>query len=189
MNTYFKTIFILGVAAWLSCCNMGEKDNAEYCDDIMHVTLFASLRDSIMSSPYSTMNLLKKMRENTNDSISSYSLLLQISICYIWAGERDSAMMMQQKVLDYCKRAEPAPCLLQLQLEAYLGYAVRLAEIEEYDSAIVYFDKSLYAMMKSGDRHRITNIYTGLAICYHRKSAYSQASYYYQRYCFEFRSS
>ena len=163
MSTYVKTIFILGVVAWLSCCNMGKKDNAEYCDDMMHVTLFASLRDSFMSDPYAGIDILKKMRENTNDSISSYSMLIQIANCYRWAGKIDSAIMTLQKALDFCERAESSPCLPQLQAEACFRYGHRLSGIEEYDSAIVHLKKGDDAMMKSENLNRLPNVYTALA--------------------------
>jgi len=181
MNTYIKTFFILAVAVWMSCCNMGRKDKNYYCDDIMHFTLSASLRDSIMSEPNAGIDILKKMRENTNDSISSYALLIQISNCYHWAGKIDSAMMALQKVVDFCERSEPSPCLPQLQAEACVGYGNRLSYTEEYDSAIVHLKKGVDAMMKSENLNRLPNVYTTLAICYEMISDFPQAIHFYKR--------
>jgi len=181
MNTYIKTIFILAVAAWLACCNMGSRIKPADCDEILLNSFISNHVDSMIVAPYAAMDIYKKMRENTSDSISSYSLLLEISDCYAITGDTDSAMMINRKVIDYCEREKVSPCLFMLQAEAYIKYSTRMVEIENTDSAIVYTKKALDAMMKSGNRQRLPNIYSALGSIYQTKSDFSQASHYYQR--------
>ena len=174
-------ILLSGLFLMTGCLNTGSKDDAGKCDEVLHQSFFQVYQDSMLVNPRATLDVYKKALENAGDSISIYALLQAISACYSWVGEIDSAMLIQHKVIDFCERTEPTPCLLTLQAETYLGYGVRLADMEKWDTAIVYFKKAAEVTEKSHHRDILTNIYSGLAICYHRKSDYPDASHYYQR--------
>jgi len=174
------TLFILGISLTTGCRNMGGKNGSD-CSELLLVPFIQVYQDSMLVNPHATLDVYKKALEKITDSISRYALLQEIATCYIWAGERDSAMMIHQKVIDFCERTEQTPCLLLLQAETYMGYGIRSIEIEEYDTAIDYLKKAVDVVLKSQNTDILTNIYSCLAICHHRKSNYPDASYYYQR--------
>ena len=175
-------ILLLGISILTACSHVSSKDDSEKCDKIMLAPFIEALSDSIEVHPNAVLNIYKKERENTVDSISSYALLNAISLCYFWTGEMDSSMTTLRKVMAYCERAEPTPCLLLLQADAFFKYGVRLAYLRMNDSALVYYKKAYDAVLKSTKRDiRLIRINICLANCYHRKSDYPTASYYYQK--------
>jgi len=175
------TLLVLGMYLITGCRNFGGNGNSE-CSELLLESFTISLWDSMTVHPYSVMDIYTKMRENTTDSIRSYALLKSIGDCYFWAGMTDSAIMILQKVMAYCERAEPTPCISSLQAEAHFKYGIRMAQIRQIDSAIVYYEKARDLELKSNKRDNLLlKIYICLANNYQLKSDYLRASYYFQR--------
>ena len=181
MKYSIVTSFVLlfcGISLLTSCC---EVDDHSDCDEVLFVSFIDNLRDSLEANPRAVLDIYIKEREKTTDSVSSYALLNAISQCYFWAGDIDSSMMILKKVMTFCERAQPSPCLLLLEVNSYFRYGVRLAYIHQDDDAAAYYRKAHNLLIKSEKRSGLPNIYLVLANCHNRKSDYVTASYYYQR--------
>ena len=134
----YRIIFLVATlfCTFTGCSKMGGKNEPD-CREILLEDFIGSLRDSMMTAPHAVREIYAEALENTSDSISSYKLLQQISQCYLWAGERENAMTTLKKVIAFCEREEPAPCLLLLQADTYHRYGVCMSELGEHDKEIL----------------------------------------------------
>ena len=166
-----------------SCLKESEKSAKSKCDDILLKSFIESHRGSMMEDPYSTLNIFKKERENTVDSISSYQLLCAIAYCYQWVDNLDSAMLLLKNVIDFCKRSEPSLCLNLLHADACTRYSSCWADFHEHDSALFYCHKALDLINDSNypQPDLLLKAYLFLAVNYEGKGDVTQASNYYHK--------
>ena len=167
--------------ALTSCLNDNAKSARNNCDEILRSSFIDDLKDRLLTDPISVIDTLKKEREKTTDSITSYALLYAIAHGYLWIGEFDSAIAMVKNVIDFCEREEPTPCLLQIQEKAYEEYALCMIDIRENDVACIYAHKALDLAKKTKNNDLQVKMNVVLAVSYDQKSDYPTSSYYYQR--------
>ena len=167
--------------ALTSCRNDGAKSAHDNCDEILRSFFIDGLKERLFTDPVTVIDTLKKERENTADSITSYALLYAIAHGHLWIGEFDVAVAMVKKVIDFCEREEPTPCLLQIQGKAYEEYALCMIDIRENDSANVYAHKALDLAKKTKNHDLQIKMNIALAVSHDQKSDYPISSYYYQR--------
>ena len=177
----FAAFFALFVAALTSCRNTDNESRATVCSEILLDSYIDSYQDSISIDPYAVLEIFKNKREKTADSISSYKLLQSIALCYQWAGDLDSSMLLLREIMDFCRRAQPSPCLILLQAETYLRYGSCWADFREHDSALFYYKKTSELINNSIGRDLFLSVYLFSAVSHEGKGDLSQASHYYRR--------
>jgi len=170
--------------ALTSCRNESKKTEVSKCDELL-LTAFIEAHtfgDSLAMNPRAVMDIFYARAHETTDSISFYSLLQAISVCYSWSGEMDSSMRVLEKVMKYCERVEQTPCILLLQAETFFRYGVRLSQFRNHDEAGIYYKKAYEAILKSKIRDsRLIKMAFILATYYNNKSDFPNASYYYRK--------
>lgn len=141
-------------------------------------------QDSMVAMPMNVVAALKEKQQEVVDSFNYYNLLQTISRCFFYANQLDSAFLLNDRILSYCKnQTADNQRLLKLNADAYNARGTFLQEINQWDSAVVCLRNAseMLSREKGSDRLPIINIYINLADCSQHQGSYEWAGFYYRK--------
>ena len=95
--------------------------------------LLISRYDSIYTYPVKMKDEFKKAQKGLTDSTEFYKLDLFVGLCFYLQGNADSALYLNQKVLDFCDRY---PGTSALKANAWNHRSTLLQGVNQKDSSI-----------------------------------------------------
>jgi len=139
------------------------------------------ITDSSQVNPVFVINEFSRMMPEVEDPLEFKKLQVLLSNTYYYANKIDSALLINQEIIDFCKEAERSDRITLLEGDAYNSRAVIFQEINKRDSAIPYFKKAYELLNSISERELLPFICTNLASCYFMDGEYLQASVYYRQ--------
>ena len=183
MKTLVSISLVLLLGIWaLSGCSTVNHEHEVLRDKVYTDSLVKANKENIRINPYEAIEVFSEARKNITDSISSYTLLDNIALCYYYSGNIDSVFAVHEKCIQYCEREESTDVhFLKLQETIYNRHASFLGVIGDYKSSVVYYKKASEVSYSMEDRSELPGINYGLAGCYEHFGDYAQAGYHYRR--------
>lgn len=140
--------------------------------------LLISRYDSIYTYPVKMKDEFKKAQKGLTDSTEFYKLDLFVGLCFYLQGNADSALYLNQKVLDFCDRY---PGTSALKANAWNHRSTLLQGVNQKDSSIACLHHAYNAVYQSDDRRELQSICINLADAYCQTGDLPQAAKYYRK--------
>jgi len=140
--------------------------------------LLISRYDSIYTYPVKMKDEFKKAQKDLTDSTEFYKLDLFVGLCFYLQGNADSALYLNQKVLDFCDRY---PGTSALKANAWNHRSTLLQGVNQKDSSIACLHHAYNAVYQSDDRRELQSICINLADAYCQTGDLPQAAKYYRK--------
>lgn len=179
---YRKGTYILCTLLSIMCsCYTQHKRNCtekySYVD-----SLIEQHKDSFFQHPDIAKKELLNARLSRIDSIDYYKLTQFISYAYFQESHLDSAFLLNNKVLDFCRERSSYPQrMAELKMYACLHRSSFFLIINQNDSALLYLKKSYNAAFQSKNNKELATICINTAYDYTLHGNYSMASLFYKR--------
>lgn len=173
-NIIYFCIFLLVL---LSCTS--QRKEASKSIEMERVdSLLIDRFDSIYTYPQNMETAFRQAQKGLTDSIGYYKLELFTGYCLYLQGYQDSAVYLNQKVLDFCRQHSGTDAL-----EA-IGWNHRYALLQgmnQKDSSIACLHHAYDAIYRSDDHKELENICINLADAYCQTGDLPQAAKYYRK--------
>lgn len=149
-NRYLPEIFFLWFILCICSCCVSEKRVAGHDGAIDVDSLIEQYRDSVLSDPVAVIDYFNTITEKVTDSIHSNMLLLTIASSYCYLNRVDTAMILFDRILDFCNREANVAShntrtigrINVLKASVYNCRGTIFQESGLPDSALINFEKS-----------------------------------------------
>ncbi len=173
-------LFIIGGFFALVRCNSPVQSLSSPDDKKMEYS--TKLHDDSSSiNPYSVIKHLSEIRPQVVDSFNFYKIGLLLASSYYHANALDSALILNQEVIDYYHRSDKTEKKVLLAGDAYNNRGVCLQHTNHNDSAIICYIKAYELLNNISGKELLPSVCINLADCYYFNGEYSQTSYYYRK--------
>lgn len=172
-----------GFLILLNSCTF-HKPIATNPEDARIDSLLVYYHDSVAVIPEKILQIIGEQRESVSDSVNSYNLLQFISRCFFFSNQLDTAFLLNDAVLDFCKKQSPSNSrLLQLTANAYNSRGLFLQDVNQWDSAIICMRTASDILLQTNifQPFSVIDIYINLADCNQHQGDYGWAGFYYRR--------
>lgn len=140
--------------------------------------LLISRYDSIYTYPTRMKDEFRNAQKGLADSTEFYKLDLFVGFCFYLLGNADSALYLNQEVLDFCDRH---PGTDALKATAWNHRSTLLQGVNRKDSSIACLHHAYNAIYRSDDRRELQSICINLADAYCQTGNLPQAAKYYRK--------
>ncbi len=177
-----KNIFFICIL-WLimSSCNTPNSEKAVGGYSFVD-SLIEHYKNTSFQRPDIVKQNLLKLRQTTNDSIDYYKLTQFISYACFQNNQPDSAFLLNDKVIRFCKKQSPNLAgLSELETYAYFHRSQFFRIKNQLDSTSFYL-KQAYSIANHTKKHKeLVNICINIAYNYSLQGNYSLAVFFYKK--------
>lgn len=176
-----KQIALFSIVFLLLAVQCHEKDISPSPESVKMESLVRIYNDSSHINPSFVIHTFAEEATAINEPLNSQKLLLLLSNTYYHANHIDSAIMLNQQVIDYCQCTEKSEEIILLEGDAYNNRGIFLQQANLRDSAIICYQKAYELLNSISEKQLLPSVCINLADCYFGNGEYTQTGFYYKR--------
>jgi len=177
-----KNIFFICIL-WLVLSSCHSPNSEKATDKHSFVdSLIEHYKNTSFQRPDLVKQELLKIRQTINDSIAYYKLTLFTSYACFHNNQLDSAFLLNDMVLHFCRKKSPNLAgLSELKVYAYFHRSHFFQIKNQLDSTIFYLKQAYSAAYHTKKHNELANICTNLGYNYSLQGNYPLATFFYKK--------
>lgn len=176
-----QTIFLYFFLFVITFTQCTTKENPPSSPGSREMEYFTKLyKDSAHIAPSVVIYKIWTELEEIKDPLEKYKVHSFLSNSYYHANKLDSALIINQNIIDFCQSVSPTEQTILLEGEAYNNRGIFLRQMEQRDSAISCYKKAYELLNSIAEKKLLPDVCINLASCYYLNGDYIQTSNFYR---------